>query len=113
MDNAAPLEGLERSERAENLINRKIRIFYIEAIPQKISQLRKKNFFLLAHFFFKEKIFFGIVRFDQSPLKNLEDFSRNLTISKNIFFAELRNFLGYSFDVKNYYLSIYEVFSAF
>ena len=37
MDNTAPLEGLERSERAENLINRKIIIFYIEAIPQKIS----------------------------------------------------------------------------
>ena len=28
----------------------------------------------------------------------------------NYIFSELRNFLGYSFDVKNYVLSIYEVF---
>ena len=35
------------------------------------------------------------------------------TPKKNrIFFSELRNFLGYSFDVKNYVLSIYDVFRA-
>ena len=39
------LEELEYPEHAKNLINRKITIFYIEAIPQKISQLRKKIFF--------------------------------------------------------------------
>ena len=33
---------LSRPKRAENLINRKIWIFYIEAIPKNFSQLRKK-----------------------------------------------------------------------
>ena len=49
------LERLERSKRAVNLINRKFRQFYIEAIPKKKSQLRKKMFFLrlekIANFF--------------------------------------------------------------
>ena len=39
------LEELEYPEHLENLINRKITIFYIEAIPKKISQLRKKYIF--------------------------------------------------------------------
>ena len=34
---------MECRKRAENLINRKIGTFYIETVPQKISQLRKKN----------------------------------------------------------------------
>ena len=38
-------EGLECSERAENLINRKIGTFYIETISQNFSQLRQKIFF--------------------------------------------------------------------
>ena len=33
------------SKRSENLINRKIGTFYIEAIPQNFSQLRQKIFF--------------------------------------------------------------------
>ena len=33
------------SKRSENLINRKIGTFYIEAIPPKFSQLRQKIFF--------------------------------------------------------------------
>ena len=36
---------LPYSKRSENIINRKIRQFYIEAIPQKKSQLRKKFIF--------------------------------------------------------------------
>ena len=39
------MEELEYPEHAKNLINREITIFYIEAIPQKISQLRKEFFF--------------------------------------------------------------------
>ena len=35
------------------------------------------------------------------------------TRKKKLFFSELRNFLGYSFDVKIYNLSIYDVFRAF
>ena len=45
------LEGLECSERAKNIINQKISFFYIEAIPQKFSQLRKKNVFFRVHWF--------------------------------------------------------------
>jgi len=36
-----------------------------------------------------------------------------LKLGKNILFSELRIFLGYSFDVKIYDLSIYDVFRAF
>ena len=35
----------ECSKRSENIINRKIVKFYIEAISQKFSQLRQKIFF--------------------------------------------------------------------
>ena len=41
----ADLEGLECSKRVGNTINRKITNFYIEAIPNFFSQLRKKIFF--------------------------------------------------------------------
>ena len=40
-------EGLECSKRAENLMNRKNTLFYIEAVPQIFSQLRKKPFFCM------------------------------------------------------------------
>ena len=33
---------MECSERVENIINRKITIFYIKAIPQNVSQLQQK-----------------------------------------------------------------------
>ena len=36
---------LPYSKRSENIINRKNRKFYIEAIPKKKSQLRKKRYF--------------------------------------------------------------------
>ena len=36
-----------------------------------------------------------------------------LSSPKKYFLLELRKILGYSFDVKNYYLSIYDVFRAF
>jgi hypothetical protein len=39
------LDGLECSEQAENIINGKIWFFYIEAVPPKKFQLRKKYFF--------------------------------------------------------------------
>ena len=51
----ADLEGLECSERAGNIINRKIRLFYIEAVSKFFSQLRKKIFF-----FALQKIFFRV-----------------------------------------------------
>ena len=55
------LEELEYPEHLENLINRNITIFYVEAIPQKNSQLRKKIeiFFdrKTFRFFFRRKNF--------------------------------------------------------
>ena len=52
--------------------------------------------------------------------KNVDFFRRFLIIKKNIFFrsvdpiffSKLEKNLGYSFDVKNYILSIYDVFRA-
>ena len=41
----ADMEALECSERSENLINRKIINFYIEAIPPKKLSTPKKYFF--------------------------------------------------------------------
>ena len=38
-----------------NLINRKNRFFYIEAIPKLFSQLRKKYIFFAIEFFFEKK----------------------------------------------------------
>ena len=42
---AAQMKGLECLKRSENLINRKMGCFYIEAIPQKISKVRKQILF--------------------------------------------------------------------
>ena len=82
-----PLEGLECSERAENIINRKIMIFYIVAISMKIlkifSDLKNPQFFLSPNFFGRAKFFFGVEK------------------------------KRYSYDVKNRDHSIYDVFSAF
>ena len=48
------LEGLECSERAKNIINRKISFFYIEAIPKFFSQLRLKIFFRARQKYFPD-----------------------------------------------------------
>ena len=144
------LEGLECSEHAENLINRKIIFFYIEAVPQFFSQLRKKILFFLdrkkksakkVKIFeiceiskFGEKIYnrVSFVIFEISKISFFlggGDFPRfflrtffrfislfflkKISIEKKYIFSELRKKLGYSFDVKKYDLSIYEVFSVF
>ena len=51
----ADLDGLESSEQSENIINRKIGNFYIEAIPKNFPQLQQKIFFRA-----RPKIFLGI-----------------------------------------------------
>ena len=53
----ASMDRLECSKRCENIIHRKIIIFYIEAIPQIFSQLRQKIFFRARSKYFPE--FFG------------------------------------------------------
>ena len=58
---------LECSERAENHINRKSIIFYIEAIPKFFSQLRKKNFFFRVQI--KIRIFFDQKSFEKWSAK--------------------------------------------
>ena len=57
---------LPYSNRSENIINRKILIFYIKAIPQKISQLRQKIFFRARPKYFLD--FSGILGFGKGFL---------------------------------------------
>ena len=49
------LEELEYPEHLENLINRKITIFYIEAIPQKF--LNSETIFFIEKIFNQKNIF--------------------------------------------------------
>ena len=46
------------SKRSENIVNRKIRFFYIKAIPRNFSQLQKNIIFFEVQKF-SEKIFLG------------------------------------------------------
>jgi len=121
-----PRRCLECRNHAKNLINGKISFFYIEAISQKNSQLRKKTF--------PKIIFFGTKKFPENvhPQKIscfcrrksanfefqilsfsilVELFSKNI-FSKMLFlidrkksdffdfFSELRKKCWYSFDVR-------------
>ena len=112
----AELAGLECSECAGNLINRKITIFYIEAIPTFFSQLRKKNRAqkIISKKFAKKCIFFQkyIVRDFKKYIVNFQIFWKThyffekknffanifqnyfLSSKKNFFFSELRKMFG-------------------
>ena len=61
----------ECQNRSENLINRKLSIFYIETMNQLFFQLQQKIYFLGSKIFFEKKnrpkIFFG-----ENPEKNLK-----------------------------------------
>ena len=113
---------LPYSKRSENIINRKIRQFYIEAIPPKKSQLRKKIFFRARRKNFEkfsdQKIFenvrqkiwgenlksqnrFWDLRFPPDFLSDIFEkilvgkfFKFFSSSSKKYFFSELRFFLG-------------------
>ena len=135
------MKVLECSERAENIINRKNTIFYIETVLNFFVQLRKIFFlrsienkiwnfseffgFFLEKWknviFFQWKILteksiflnkFSIFEFPEKnifPTKNQNLFS--IDLRKTIFRSWKKN--EYSFDVKNWDLSIYDFFSAF
>ena len=104
---------------SKNLINRKRTNFWIEAIPQKKSQLRKKNWgrkkselFLKSEKFSMKNHMIFIDNFpDFGKFQKFSDFQ---TFSK-YFFRDLKKigveiFWGYSFDAEICPLSIYEVF---
>ena len=55
---------LRCSDRSENIINRKIGTFYMEAIPRKKIQLRKNTFFFRAQKIFSQ-ILMGILDFSE------------------------------------------------
>ena len=59
-----PRRCLECRNHAKNLINGKISFFYIEAISQKNSQLRKKTF--------PKIIFFGTKNFPENVLRKID-----------------------------------------
>ena len=81
------MEELEYPEHAKNLINREITIFYIEAIPQKISQLRKKYIFFRV-----QKIFFWKFSDFKKSRKKIKIFQNwNFRFLVNIF-RNLENF---------------------
>ena len=48
------MEELECSKHAENIINQKIEIFYMEAIPQIFSQLPQNVYFFSLWKYFSE-----------------------------------------------------------
>ena len=84
---------LRSSECAENIINQKIWIFYIEAIPQKKSQLRKK---------IKKKR--KKIKFQKKWRNIFEDFGRFLIekkfVSKIFFDTEnVVHFFGFCVDI--------------
>ena len=126
-------EGLECSKRAENIINREITIFYIEAIPPKNCQLRKKYFCSDSKKSFSEIFENHRQKFSKSQIvgfwksrfwspKNVDFFFVEFRSEKKYFFSidrptfffrSWKFFWGYSFDVKNYVLLIYDVFSTF
>ena len=72
------------SKRSENIINRKIRQFYIETISKKKSQLPKKIYFF---------------RVQKKIKKNLEK-SKNIKFQKSICMNLISNFKGVSSYIK-------------
>ena len=87
--------------RSENIINRKIIIFYIEAIPNFFSQLRQKIFFrgpkkIDQHFsiqdFSVEKIDLKI--FENRKFEIFVFFCRIFLDLEKIFFVGVEKFLG-------------------
>ena len=110
-------------------MNRKIMIFYIEAVPPKCSQLIQNIFFRARSKYFAD--FSCILEFSNGflikPLWRLGFIRKHLLqpnmpekkpanyfdrARKNVFSSSEKK-RGYSFDVKNHYLSIYDVSSAF
>ena len=79
---------LPYSKRSENIINRKIRQFYIEAIPQFFSQLRKKFFFSE---FKKKSKFFRPKKFENCRQKS-DKKSQISNLKRQIFADNFSNF---------------------
>ena len=100
-----PLEGLECSKRAKNLINRKITIFYIEAIPPKNSNVEKKNCRSIEKKFQNpSKNFFGEKKFGEKKLAQNQSgriwqkvdnfFSESDFFEKHVFESEQKKKFG-------------------
>ena len=89
----------ECQNRFENLINRKLSIFYIETMYQLFFQLQPKNIFFRDQKYFSKKnrpkIFFG-----ENPEKNLkcENFCPKLEISDFPGFSPKNNFCCFFFE---------------
>ena len=90
-------------KKYKNILTKLFFLIFFEMLSEKILKFSKKkpwNFRFFQNLkicgFFFRKFYFRFF----------------LKLEKTYFFSELRNFLGYSFDVKKSYLSIYEVFSA-
>ena len=113
------------SKRYENIINRTITTCYIETIPKKHFATPKQNIFRVQKFSNKKNSEQNLKMFVP---KNVIFFRRNDIFSRNlenanfqIFFQIFSNSdffqswekIRYSFDVKIYDLSIYDVFRAF
>ena len=122
------MSEIECSNPPENLTDRKMRCFYIEAMSKKKSEAQQKIFFRDAlkktknwsnmkkskNFNENHMIFHG----NFLTFFTFEKISKNFNFlffdrEKIIFFSKLKKKLGYSFDVENCNLSIYEVFNSF
>ena len=83
----------------ENLINRKNIFFYIEAIPNNFSQLRKKIFFFAIENFFEKK----------SKKKSEKKIEKSET--KNPRFFKISNFEILKFEILKKSRGFFEIFS--
>jgi len=122
------------SKRPENIINRKITNFYIEAMPKQISQLPPKIFLCrnenFLNFFFENPTKWNLSIFPTRKIRKcqhvkmskcwffsdfhfLSDFQNVDFFFRFRFFLELRYFFEHSSDVKSSNLSIYGGFGAF
>ena len=91
---------LEASEKSSQF--RVLKNFENFRISKNVDQ--KSKIPILKIFDFCSRFFFESEKFSKNIFFELE---------KKYFFSELRIFFGYSFDVKNYYLLIYDGFRAF
>ena len=105
-----------KSKELNFLHGKYIRFFF--SSKKKLNKISIENIF---RFFFDENIFdiFSDQKSKFTIFDFWSDFSRIFFVEKKIGFFSIENFLifselrkcwGYSFDVKNYVLSIYEVF---
>ena len=100
------MEGLECPKRVENIINRKIINFYIEAMPKFFSQLRKKIFFSSSEKNLKNM-------FEKKILKNVRKKSGQKSKISNVENLKCWHLRFSTFEIFDFCPDFFEHFSRF